>query len=283
MTVSAKILVVGQRVACSLPYAGQGIVFAIHGTQVPESVRSTGVSVSGGMARVDVVFLNGSVSHKLSEALVRGSVQWRISDEVATREEIDAALEHSREVAAAEAKASERKAREYAAEVQRLQAEAEFGYLAQGTDLYSGTLASKNIRASLKRSFPGIKFSVRKRHFGTIAIHWTDGPTQSQVDEAIRPYRSGYYCTNEDRHISEPSPWNTVFGGAEYLQTSRDTSPALVERAIDTLFATLSAPLAGIERPTPEQYKAGSTRCTRVPSLGEDLQQLIWRTLVVTQ
>ena len=77
MTVFTNLFKKGTRVSCSLPYAGPGIVYAVHGLQVPETVQtiSRGVGVRGGNARLDVVFLNGSVSRQLSEALVRGSVQ----------------------------------------------------------------------------------------------------------------------------------------------------------------------------------------------------------------
>lgn len=97
MTVCMKLFQVGTRVTCSLPYAGAGIVFEIHGAQLPESVQTLGrVGVTGGNARVDVVFLSGKISHNLSEALVRGSVQWSVLDEVASDAEVQSALEHAK-------------------------------------------------------------------------------------------------------------------------------------------------------------------------------------------
>lgn len=49
------------------------------------------------------------------------------------------------------------------------------------------------IRHDLRAAFPGVKFSVRCSR-GTasawIGVHWTDGPTASQVDEITHRYQS---------------------------------------------------------------------------------------------
>ena len=95
-------LTVGTRVSYALPYCGQGVIVAIHGAQLPESVQTMlgGAGVRGGNAHFDVVFENGSVSHKLPEAIVRG-IQWTIYDEQASAEEIAQLLQNSeRKIAA---------------------------------------------------------------------------------------------------------------------------------------------------------------------------------------
>jgi len=40
-----------------------------------------------------------------------------------------------------------------------------------------GKLVASNLRIEFKKAFPGVKFSVRKEHFGCVRIAWTDGPT----------------------------------------------------------------------------------------------------------
>ena len=135
MATSTQTLVVGTRVQCALHCCGAGIVYAIHGEQSPDTVRTFmgGAGVSGGSARVDVVFANGHQAHQVPEAIVRG-IQWRISDEVASAEMIAAALAHAACVQAHKRAVEDAAKAAYAAEVVRLQGAAEFAHLAQGDD-----------------------------------------------------------------------------------------------------------------------------------------------------
>ena len=276
MTVCMKLFQVGTRVTCSLPYAGAGIVFEIHGAQLPESVQTLGrVGVTGGNARVDVVFLSGKISHNLSEALVRGSVQWSVLDEVASDAEVQSALEHAKaeqEKREGEARAE---AEKFAAEVQRLKSAPEFSHLVQGEDRYSGVLAAKNIRQVLKRAFPAVKFSVRKSSYGSLAIEWTDGPTENDVESVTEDFKGGYFCGHEDIYKNQRTPWNEIFGGAEYIGARRNHSAGLIERVISEELSDLSVSLDGMERPTVEQYESGSLYTVPVPGTCDTLQQII--------
>ena len=276
MTICMKLFQVGTRVTCSLPYAGTGIVFDIHGAQLPESVQKLGrVGVTGGNARVDVVFLSGRISHNLSEALVRGSVQWSVLDEVASDAEVQSALEHAKveqEKREGEARAE---AEQFAAEVQRLKLAPEFAHLVQGEDRYSGVLAAKNIRQVLKRAFPAVKFSVRKSSYGSLAIEWTDGPTENDVESVTEDFKGGYYCGHEDIYKHQRTPWNEIFGAAEYIGARRYHSAGLIERVISEVFSDLSVSLDGMERPTVEQYESGSLYTVPVPGTSDTLQQII--------
>ena len=286
MTVStntAKLVQIGQRVECTLPHAGTGIIFAIKGAQVPESCRSIGgVGVTGGIAEFSIVFHSGSISADVPEALARCSSQWRIHDDVASADEIESALAFAKATKEAKQAEADKKKREFENEVARLQSSSDYLHLTKGEDLYSAALAVKNIRATLKRAFPGVKFSVRKPHYGSVAIGWTDGPTQAQGDTATQIFKSSYYCGYQDMRVTEPSPWNHVFGGADHISTNRENSPELIERAITALFNEYSGNLRGIERPTAADFKAGSTFTTIVPGLGESLQGMIWKTLYST-
>lgn len=281
MTVCMKLFQVGTRVTCSLPYAGAGIVFDIHGAQLPESVQTLGrgVGVSGGNARVDVVFLSGKISHNLSEALVRGSVQWSVLDEVASEAEVQSALEHATAEQTKREDAARAEAQRFAAEVQRLKAAPEFAHLVQGEDRYSGVLAAKNIRQVLKRAFPAVKFSVRKTSFGSLAIEWTDGPTEKDVENAAGDFKGGYFCGHEDIYKHQRTPWNEVFGAAEYISERRNHSAGLIERVISEVFADLSVSLEGIERPSVEQFESGSLYTVPVPGTSDTLQQIIRQAL----
>ncbi|MFD8656557.1 LPD29 domain-containing protein [Streptomyces mirabilis] len=68
---------------------------------------------------------------------------------------------------------------------------------------------TKHVAAELKRrlqdAFPGVKFSVRKGT-GTasawISVHWTDGPSTTDVEEITRPMQGSQFNGQEDRYES---------------------------------------------------------------------------------
>lgn len=281
MTTSTQTLVIGTRVSCALHYCGAGIVYAIHGEQRPDTVRTFmgGAGVSGGSARVDVVFANGHQARAVPESIVRG-IQWRISDEVASADEIAAALAHAACVQAQKRAAEDAAKAAHAAEVARLQAAPEFAHLAQGDDRYSGKLAAANVRTELRRAFPGVKFSVRKSSHGTVNVRWTDGPTAAEVQDIASKYKRGHFNGMEDIYEDERPAWCEVFGGAEYVFYEREESDALIARAIEQVCAEYAGNLNGMERPTVEAYRAGRLFYAYVPGLNDDLQALIRRAAV---
>lgn len=280
MTAYVKLFQIGTRVSCSPPYAGKGIIFAIHGVQVPESVRSMGgVGVAGGNAHVDVVFSNGHVSRHLSECLVRASCQWSVSDEVASAHEIEAALKHADQVQAAREATKREQEAQFSAEVERLKSAPEYARLTQGDDIYSGALAAKNIRVMLKSSFPGVKFSVRKTSFGSLHIEWVDGPIENDVQAVAGLFRAGRFCSEDDSYQYEKTPWCAVFGSVEYIQYRRQPSAELIERAVSQVFTEFAGNFSGIEQPTAEQYQRGQLDLIRVPGLPFTLQQLTYQAI----
>lgn len=262
---------VGTRLNCILGYAGEGIVYGVHGEQRPETVEAiAGIVQRGGNATFDVVFLNGSISRSVPEAVVHG-VQWSRLEGLASEEQIAEALANAACVKAANASAQQVAKERYAAEVDRLKVDPAYKRLAQDEDAYSGKLAAKNIRAQLKAAFPGVKFSVTKRGYGTLNVSWTDGPKVVDVDAITDPYQSGSFDGMQDLYTSAVSPWNAVFGGAKYVFTRRDHSPAHIQAAIDDLFNTHGG-LEGIEKPTPATM---GLKSTAVPNEMWDLATLI--------
>ncbi|NAP32599.1 LPD29 domain-containing protein [Pseudomonas syringae] len=279
-----KLFQVGTRVSCSLPYAGEGIVFDIHGAQLPESVQSLlGVGVSGGNARLDVVFLNGAVSRDCSEALVRASVQWSILDEVASEAEIQAALDHAEAEKARHEAETKAEAELFEAEVMRLTKAPEFAHLEQGENRRGGMLAAINIRKVLKAAFPAVKFSVRKEGYGSLVIEWADGPTVEDVQEVTSKFKGGSFCGSEDIYNHHRTPWNTVFGAADYISERRNHSASFTDRVISELFAEPTQTLEGIEQPTVDQFTSGSLYTVQLPDTTDTLQQLIRQTLYRTR
>lgn len=270
-------VVIGTRLFCIL-YGGQhGTVYAIHGQQQPETIRSLcGIGYSGGAATFDIVFDDGTISRRVPEAIARG-VQWRISADVWGENRIADALAHAEEVTAANAARDAAAKAAFSAEVARLKTAPEWAHLKQGDGDRDGRLVAANIRAELKRRFAGVKFSVRKLHHGTVAVRWTDGPIKADVEEVTAPFRGGRFDSSQDLATFETSPFIAVFGGVQYLSTSREESAELVTQAIDAVFADYAGNLAGIERPTPDDYRAGRLWSVQVPLMNQDLQSLVCR------
>lgn len=270
-------IAIGTRVSCSLPYCGRGIVYDVQGEQRPDTVRSfSGVGVAGGNARIAVVFANGSLTN-VPECLVRGSVQWNVLDDesLATADEISAAIAHAEAVAADKAAAAQREAQAFAADVERLKSDPALSHLTQGDDPYSGTLAAKNMRALLRRAFPGVKFSVRKHHYGSVAVQWEDGPLEREVEAIVNRFKGGHFDGMDDSYKRNRSAWVAVFGGADYINARRELSDALLCRVIDELFESRPGTFSELNKPTVADYQSGSLYRIDVPGLGQTLQQVI--------
>jgi len=236
---------VGQRIHCIL-YGGQdGIVFNIRGQQDPGSIRllGGGCVVMGGRASFDVVFDNGTESLGVPEGIVRG-VQWRIMPEIATTEEVTAMRGAAIIQKNADDDERKRKTEEFAAGVQRLRNDSKYSHLKQtekDAKLYGCTLAASNIRAELKRAFPGVKFSVRSDKFSggdSIDVSWTDGPTTEQVRAIVNKYKAGSFDGMTDCYDYESRPWTSVFGDAKYTNCSRSHSPEALQAAVDRVQST---------------------------------------------
>src|SRR5258708_40242685 len=81
-------LTVGTRVHCILYGGKDGVVYAIHGEQRPETVRGIASAITtGGNAYFDIVWENGTESLQIPESIIRG-VQWKILPGIADAAEI---------------------------------------------------------------------------------------------------------------------------------------------------------------------------------------------------
>lgn len=250
---------IGQCVYSSLYGGRHGVVFNIHGEQDPESVNNMcSIISSGGNAYFDVVFENGCLSNKIPESIIYG-VQWKLLDEIVSRERIDELLAyHESESQRKENEAQEASMRR---DQRREKLRQEYPYLKQ---LCSGERSAKvgaaNIRIELKRAFPGVKFSARMSGGSAIDVHWTDGPTKSQVEAITGKYQYGNFNGMEDiyEHNAD-NVWPDVFGGNNYVFENRDYSDRLVQIAIDKEYEQHKAnyETAGIEKPTVEAFRKG--------------------------
>jgi hypothetical protein len=226
------LLTVGARVHCILYGGKDGVVYAIHGEQQPDTVQSlAGVVTCGGNAYIDIVWEDGTESHKIPESVIRG-VQWRILPGIADDNEIRTMREYALQENTRRSEELAQQVVRFGRDAQSLRENTEYGYLQQGNDRTSGKLAAKNIRIELKKRFPETKFSVRKEHYGSVYISWVDGPTTKDVKAVVDKYAAGSFDSSEDTYRDAVTPWNAVFGGSKYVSTSREYSTATLQAAI---------------------------------------------------
>jgi hypothetical protein len=231
------LLTVGTRVHCILYGGKDGVVYAIHGEQRPDTIQSiANVIATGGNASFDIVWENGTESLLIPESILRG-VQWETLPGIADAEEIKSMREYAAQEKERRERATQEELARFTEEAQSLRGNAEYAYLRQGTmdDQFSGNLAAKNIRAELKRVFPGTTFSVRKRHYGSVCISWLNGPTTKAVEAVTEKYESGSFNSSEDIYVNAICPWNAVFGGSKYISCSRSYSVDVLQAAVNAV------------------------------------------------
>lgn len=237
-------LVVGQRVH-SILYGGRdGVIVAIHGEQRPDSVGTIGGFIShGGNAEFDIVFDNGTQSKRLPESILHG-VQWRISDEVWTEDQVKQALLRAADYVIRKEIEGKSAAEAFAAEIERLKAE--HPHLKPVTESNKGgvTVAADNLRKHLKHLYPGVKFSVRSKSYtgGTsIYIEWTGGPTSAEVRAIGDKFKLGSFDAMTDGYEYKKSPWTETFGGAYYVNTNRHEEEKAPEPVTEPEAETVTA------------------------------------------
>jgi len=115
------------------------------------------------------------------------------------------------------------------------------------------------VRAALKESFPGVKFSVKSDVYSggaSIRIRWMDGPNPAQVDEVVSVFKGGYFDGMIDYQgsITSMLDGELVRFGADFIFTNRDYSDAMIERAIQAVANKYGS---GDEPYTVADYRSG--------------------------
>lgn len=230
---SVEPIQVGTRVHRILYGGSNGIVYAIHGEQRPETIRSIGGIVStGGGAEFDIVFPT-HISRRVPECVIHG-VQWRILPGIATAEEIATAQQECAAHLQAEKEKAVEVADKFSKAVADLRVSPTYAKLTQvqkGDYGDYGKPAASNIRVELKTAFPKVKFTVRTDH-GTIRVGWTDGPTVEAVKVVTSKYEGGSFDGMEDLYTHKDTPFKVVFGSAKYIFENRSYSEETVKAAV---------------------------------------------------
>jgi hypothetical protein len=275
MNIQKEPIRIGQRVHSTLSGGRDGVISNISGEQSPESCHtvSDGVGVTGGHAHMDIVWNDGTVSKHLPESLLRCSVQWKLHDTYASPEEVKQWLDFfdAQEIARAKGKAE--RERKVATESEQLILVNPF-LLREANEPNPFARAVKNVRLVLKQQFSGVKFSVRMENGSTINITWTDGPTSEQVQSVVRPFEAGSYNGMADIYDHYKTPWNTLFGSADYIFTRRQVSAEITQLAIDTVWQVIPGNLKEIEKPRPEGMN-GSLYPPVIPGIGLTVDEAV--------
>jgi len=104
----------------------------------------------------------------------------------------------------------------------------EYPYLIiQDGNIKSRVLAAKNIRIELSKAFPGQKFSVTSESYSggdSVDVHWTDGPTDDEVNKIINKYQYGTFDGMEDIYNYHTTVFNNTFGDTKYVLGQRSIS-----------------------------------------------------------
>ena len=175
------------------------------------------------------------------------------SDEIVSDEIIEKSLQRAKNLAQLKKDKEEREQREWNEAKERLAKE--YNYLERAADRYDHKVVGKNLRTELKRNFPGVKFSVRKESYDCYRIEWTDGPTDEQVSEITNRYKTGRFDAYTDYHYSEHSPFTSLFGGVDYVFTSRGASDKVLAEHPDDWRKIDFSPK--VEKPTAAEVVTG--------------------------
>lgn len=120
-----------------------------------------------------------------------------------------------------EAEAARAKAKADAEEIAALPSEFPFLTVNESDDQ---KVTKKNMVTELKKAFPGVKFSVKKRYWSSYDVSWENGPTEDQVQEITQKYVAWESDWSGDYRDPAYSNFNRVFGGFKFVFTDRDFS-----------------------------------------------------------
>jgi len=76
-------------------------------------------------------------------------------------------------------------------------------------------------------------------NYNCYRVSWDDAETIDEVDAILKKFKCGRFDAYTDYHYTEDSPFNMVYGGVEFLFTSRQYSDKAKQKIIDTFLKTV--------------------------------------------
>lgn len=104
-------------------------------------------------------------------------------------------------------------------QVEEFKADPQYAHLTPvGEGYVLASKVAKNIRADLKKHFPGVKFQVRTDSDSVISVRRTAGTVDSKaVKDLLANYNKAEFCFYEDIVQRKVTPYQKTFGGVEYV------------------------------------------------------------------
>lgn len=105
--------------------------------------------------------------------------------------------------------------------------------------IHTLTSASKEIKQTLRKIWPNVKFSVKSKSYSggcSINVDWDMGPTSKQVEQIVNKYQYGSFDGMTDSYNYDSTLVMTqddqikVLGGAKYVFCNRRIPQELQER-----------------------------------------------------
>ena len=78
-------------------------------------------------------------------------------------------------------------------------------------------------------------------------VAWWDGPTTKEVEALTSKYEAGSFNGMEDIYESAISPWNTVFGGSQYISCDRSYTFDFLQDAVRRVSVQHGIPLLAVK------------------------------------
>lgn len=101
-------------------------------------------------------------------------------------------------------------------------------------------VAANNIRTELKRNFPTTKFRVYKQSYDCYYIEWADGASYNAVTKIVTKYKDHETDISGDYRDYNPSIFNGLFGGINYIFCNREVSEENKQKAAEEFRQTHS-------------------------------------------
>jgi hypothetical protein len=102
---------------------------------------------------------------------------------------------------------------------------------------------AKLVRAALKRTYPGNKFSVRSNRYsggGSIRIEWTNGPAESDVERLTKMFEGSDFDAGQDLKTYKDHEWmgKRVHFCVDHVICDRSYTPEAVQIVIEQAAAS---------------------------------------------